>query len=324
MTNILVTGGAGYIGSHTVDALIKGGFNVVIIDDLSTGFQRLLHPKATFYQISILNSDAIKDILMTEKISGVIHFAAKIIVPESVSQPLAYYENNTQGVLSILKACKEAQVLNIVFSSTAVVYSPTNLDLIKEDQTLAANSPYGYSKIFSEQIIRDCEQEFGLKSVILRYFNVAGASATLKLGQLSKNSSHLIKIAAEVACHKRESMNLTGTDYPTPDGTGIRDYIHVEDLADAHVLAMEYLMEKKTSQILNCGYGHGTSVREVIATMKKVTGIDFKVFETQRRSGDIACLIADNSKIKKVLNWMPKRNDLELICRSAFDWEKTI
>lgn len=321
-TTILVTGGAGYIGPHTTNALIESGFDVVIIDDLSTGFESLIHPKAKFYQANVLDTVAVAEILSKENISGVIHFAAKIIVPESIAKPLEYYQNNTMGTLSMLLACKQANVTNFVFSSTAVVYKGTSLEPLSEDLPLGATSPYGSTKIFSEQMIRDCEIEFGLRSIILRYFNVAGASESLEFGQLSKNATHLIKIASKVACGKRESISITGTDYPTPDGTGVRDYIHVEDLADAHVLAMKYLLNGGKSEILNCGYGHGASVREVIDTMKKVTGVDFKVLECERRPGDVACLVANNEKIKQILGWIPKKDNLELICKSAFDWEK--
>lgn len=321
---ILVTGGAGYIGSHTTHALIESGFDVVIIDDLSTGFERLLHPKAKFYQASVLDTVAVAGILSKENVSGVIHFAAKIIVPESIAKPIEYYQNNTMGVLSILEACKLASVKNIVFSSTAAVYGNASMELITESTPVAPINPYGFSKLFSEQMIRDCEIEFGLKSVILRYFNVAGASESLKLGQLSKNATHLIKIASETACGKRESMSITGTDYNTTDGTGVRDYIHVEDLADIHVLAMKYLVNGGKSEIFNCGYGHGSSVREVVDTVRKVSGIYFKATEAPRRLGDAAQLIADSSKVRSILGWIPKRDNLETICRSAYLFEKSL
>ncbi len=321
---ILVTGGAGYIGSHTTHALIEAGFDVVVVDDLSTGFKSLLHPKAKFYQASVLDTPLMTQILKNENISGVIHFAAKIIVPESLKEPLTYYKNNTFGVLSLLESCKEANVQNIVFSSTADVYGNAKMDLIDESTPTAPINPYGQSKLFSEKIIQDCEREFGLKSVILRYFNVAGASESLTYGQLSKNASHLIKIASETACGKRNSMTITGTDYLTADGTGVRDYIHVEDLADIHVLAMKYLLSGGKSEIFNCGYGLGFSVREVISAIQKISGVLFTFKEGPRRDGDAAQLIADSSKIRSTLNWTPKRASLDLICKTAYLFEKKL
>lgn len=320
---ILVTGGAGYIGSHTTNALIESGLDVVIIDDLSTGFEKLIHPSAKFYNISVLNTDAVKKILIDENISGVIHFAAKIVVPESITNPIEYYKNNTMGVLSMLEACKNANIKNFVFSSTAAVYGDASMELISESTPVVPLNPYGSSKLFSEQMIKDSEIEFGLKSVILRYFNVAGASQSLSFGQLSKKATHLIKIASETACGKRDSMSITGTDYNTPDGTGVRDYIHVEDLADIHVLAMKYLLNGGKSELFNCGYGHGSSVREVVDTVQKVSGVNFKVTEGPRRPGDAHQLVANSSKLKAKLGWIPKRDNLELICKSAYLFEKS-
>ncbi len=324
MKNILVNGGAGYIGSHTTNALIENGFNVIIVDDLSTGFERLIHPKAKFYKGSILDAQFLAKVMNDEKIDGVIHFAAKIVVPESISQPLNYYTNNTLGVIKTLEACKMANVKKFVFSSTAAVYGNGSNSLVDEKTPAAPLNPYGFSKLMSEQIIRDVDLEFGLKSVILRYFNVAGASQSKKYGQITKNASHLIKIACETACGKRSEMFVTGNDYNTPDGTGVRDYIHVEDLADAHVDAMNYLLKGGSSETLNCGYGHGSSVLEVISTIKKVSGIDFKVLQGPRRVGDADSIVSDNKKIKQILGWTPKRDNLELICKSAYEWEKEL
>lgn len=262
--------------------------------------------------------------MLQEKVSGVIHLAAKVKAPESVLQPLEYYRTNTLGTFSLLNACKVADMKKLIFSSTALVYGNANIDLLDEKMPAGPINPYGFSKLFSEQMIQDSESEFGLKSIILRYFNVAGASDSLKYGQLSKEATHLIKIAAEAACNKRDSMSITGTDYPTNDDTGVRDYIHVEDLADAHVLAMKYLLEGGNSEIFNCGYGQGASVREVIATMKKVSGVDFKVIEAERRSGDAIRLVADSNKIRQTLGWIPKRDSLETICRSAYFYEKSL
>lgn len=320
---ILVTGGAGYIGSHTVDALINSGFKVVIVDNLTTGFSELLHPEAKFYQVSLNETQKLTDIMTNENISGVMHFAAKIIVPDSIVHPLDYYENNTHGVISILKACQITNVKNFVFSSTAAVYGNASSDLVSENNPTLPINPYGFSKLFSEQIIRDTELEFGLKSVIFRYFNVAGASDSQRFGQRSKKASHLIKIACETACGKRSNMSITGTDYSTKDGTGIRDYIHVQDLAEAHVLAIKHLLDGGKSELFNCGYGHGYSVREVINCMKKLTH-NFEVLEAPRREGDAASLVADSNKLRQMLNWIPKRDDLELICKSAYLFEKSL
>lgn len=265
----------------------------------------------------------IAEIMKSENISGVIHFAAKIIVPDSIIHSLDYYENNTHGVISTLKACQLANVKNFVFSSTAAVYGNASSDLISEQTPTLPINPYGFSKLFSEQIIRDTELEFGLKSVIFRYFNVAGASESQQFGQRSKKATHLIKIASEAACGKRSNMSITGTDYSTKDGTGIRDYIHVQDLADAHVLAIKHLLNDGKSELFNCGYGHGYSVREVINCMKKLT-YNFEVFEAPRREGDAASLVADSKRLRQLLNWNPKRDDLELICKSAYLFEKSL
>lgn len=324
MSKILITGGAGYIGSNTVSKLIADGFKVVIVDDLSTGFKELIHPKATFYQANISDTDAVAQIMDREKIAGVIHFAAKIVVPESLSEPLKYYANNTNGVISVLNACKISHIKNFVFSSTAAVYGNATADLITETTSTGPINPYGFSKLFSEQIVRDTENEFGLRSVIFRYFNVAGASRDLNFGQRTKTATHLIKIASETALKKREQMFITGTDYNTIDGTGVRDYIHVEDLATAHVLAMKYLLDGGKSDLFNCGYGHGYTVREVVNCMKKVSGFDFLSPEGPRRPGDAASLVADSTHLKTKLSWRPELDDLELICRTALDFERSL
>lgn len=321
---ILVTGGAGYIGSNTVNQLIKNNFEVLIIDNLSTGFKELIHPDAKFYQEDILNTNAIIKILKDEKIDGVIHFAAKIVVPESISLPITYYENNTYGVISMLKACKELEIKNIVFSSTAAVYGNASSELITESTPVLPINPYGFSKLFSEQMIKDAEIEFGLKSVILRYFNVAGASVDGKFGQRTKIATHLIKIASEAACNKRSGMSITGNDYNTPDGTGVRDYIHVEDLAHAHVLSINYLLSNGKSETFNCGYGKGNSVKEVIEMVKKVSDNNFKVTNAERRPGDAASLVANPEKIKRILNFQPKYDSLEFICKTAYEFEKNL
>lgn len=322
--NILVTGGAGYIGSNTVNTLIGKGYNVTIVDDLSCGSKNAIHPEALFVQASVLNTEVMTRLMIEKKIEGVIHFAANIIVPESIVQSLNYYENNTFGVISTLKACKLANVTNFVFSSTAAVYGNAGNELIAETSTLGPLNPYGFSKLFSEQIIRDCEKEFGLRSVIFRYFNVAGASSNLQFGQRSKVSTHLIKIASETACGKRPSMSITGTDFNTKDGTGVRDYIHVEDLADAHVLALEYLVNGGKSDIFNCGYGHGYSVLEVVDCVRRVSGVNLVAHTAPRRGGDADSLVSNSAKLKQRLNWQPKRDNLDIICQSAYQFERTL
>ena len=324
MTKILVTGGAGYIGSNTVAKLIESGFDVVIVDDLSTGYKELLHPKAKFYQLDITKTLELEKVMSTEKCSAIIHFAAKIVVPESISSPIKYYTNNCGGVLSVLHASKNVGINKIVFSSTAAVYGNANQPLIDENSPVQPINPYGHSKLFSEQMIRDCQQEFNLNSVILRYFNVAGASRDLRFGQRSPMATHLIKIASEAALQKRDSVHITGTDYKTFDGTGIRDYIHVEDLADVHVVATKHLLDSGNSQVFNCGYGKGHSVREVINCMKEVSGYDFPTIDSNRRPGDAEHLVADPSKLKSTLGWTPKLDDLSLICRTALDFEKSL
>lgn len=321
---ILVTGGAGYIGSNTTAKLVEAGFNVVIVDDLSTGFKELIHPDVTFYNLNISDTDVLSSIMTREKVCGVIHFAAKIVVPESISDPLKYYSNNTNGVISTLEACKKSSVQNFVFSSTAAVYGNASNDLISENSPVAPINPYGFSKLFSEQIIQDCEKDFNLKSIIFRYFNVAGASMDLKFGQRTKTATHLIKIASEAATKKRNQMLITGTDYNTPDGTGIRDYIHVEDLASAHVLAMKHLLDGGHSDLFNCGYGQGYSVRQVVDCMKKISGVNFDSFDGPRRPGDAAKLVADSSHLISALNWKPKFNDLEIICKTALNFEQNL
>ncbi|MFP5519889.1 MAG: UDP-glucose 4-epimerase GalE [Bdellovibrionia bacterium] len=322
--NILITGGAGYIGSHTVQKVLDAGYNPVVFDNLSTGFSEAVPAGVKLIKGDVRDQSHLEAVLREEKISAVIHFAAKLIVPESIEKPLDYYENNTQGVVSLAKACVAIGVKHVVFSSTAAVYGDSETsNLVTEKTATAPLNPYGMSKLMSEQILRDCEIPFGLTSVSLRYFNVAGAALNGKNGQRTKDATHLIKVASEAACGKRPSVGVFGTDYPTPDGTGVRDYIHVEDLADLHVLALEYLFKGGKSDIFNCGYGQGASVKQVLKTVQQVSKVDFKIEEKPRRAGDAAMLVADPTKIKKTFGWQPKHNDLELICRSAFEWERS-
>lgn len=320
---VLVTGGAGYIGSHTVQKLLDAGYGVVVYDNITTGFREAIPTGAELVMGDVRDKLMLSRVMKDKKISAVVHFAAKLIVPESVEKPLDYYENNTAGVLTLAQACIENGVKKVVFSSTAAVYGDASVSgLITEQSPTGPLNPYGQSKLMSENVLRDCEAPHGLKSVCLRYFNVAGASVSGNNGQRTKNATHLIKVASEAACGKRESVGIFGTDYSTPDGTGVRDYIHVEDLADLHVLALKYLSDGGSSQIFNCGYGRGFSVREVIDTVRKVSGVNFKVIEQPRRAGDAAQLVADSSKIRKAFAWTPKYDNLELICRTAYEWEK--
>lgn len=322
--NILITGGAGYIGSHTVQKVLDAGYTPVVFDNLSTGFSEAVPAGVTLIKGDVRDQSHLESVLREEKISAVIHFAAKLIVPESIEKPLDYYENNTQGVISLAKACVAVGVKHIVFSSTAAVYGDSETsNLVTEKTATAPLNPYGTSKLMSEQILRDCEKPFGLTSVSLRYFNVAGAALNGKNGQRTKDATHLIKVASEAACGKRPSVGVFGTDYPTPDGTGVRDYIHVEDLADLHVLALKYLFSGGKSDVFNCGYGQGASVKQVLKTVQQVSKVDFKIEEKPRRAGDAAMLVADPTKIKKTFGWQPKHNDLELICKSAFEWERS-
>lgn len=319
---VLVTGGAGYIGSHATQKLLDAGYAVVVYDNLNTGFKEAVPAGADFIQGDVRDKLMLSRVMKDKNISSVVHFAAKIIVSESIEKPMDYYENNTMGVLALAQACVANGIRKIVFSSTAAVYgNASSVGLIDERAQTKPLNPYGQSKLVSEFILRDCEKPYGLKSVCLRYFNVAGASLDGKNGQRSKDATNLIKVVCETAAGKRDSVGIFGTDYPTPDGTGVRDYIHVEDLADIHVFALKYLEQGGESEIYNCGYGKGFSVREVIENVRKVSGKNFKVIERPRRECDISFSVADSSKIRKAFNWTPKRDNLELICKTAYDWE---
>ncbi|MGE0631063.1 MAG: UDP-glucose 4-epimerase GalE [Pseudobdellovibrionaceae bacterium] len=321
---ILVTGGAGYIGSHTVKQLVEQGHQVWVLDNLITGFQWAISPKAEFVKGDIRDTELVKSILEKMKADAVIHFAAHLDVGESVREPLKYWNNNVGGSVSLLQACSETGVKFFVFSSTAAVYGNPSEAMVSESDLPAPINPYGESKLAVEKILRDLSSSTKMKSVILRYFNVAGASIDGTLGQATKNATHLIKVACEAACNKRQRIDIFGTDYKTPDGTGIRDYIHVEDLATAHLDALEYLHKGGEGDTFNVGYGHGFSVRQVLDSVKGVSSCSFETRETARRPGDGAQLIANSEKIKKQLGWKPKHDDLDLICRSAFAWEQKL
>jgi UDP-glucose 4-epimerase len=325
--NILVTGGAGYIGSHVVKQLgEQTTHRITVLDNLVTGFKdSILY--GDFIDADLSDFDRIAQIIKEGNYDAVIHFAASLVVPESVSNPLKYYLNNTANTANLIKQCVENNVNNFIFSSTAATYgepSPDEVPVTEESPTAPIN-PYGSSKLMSETVLKDTAFAYdNFNYIALRYFNVAGASIDGKIGQSTKDATLLIKVAAEAALGKREKMYIFGDDYPTPDGTCIRDYIHVEDLAAAHIKALDYLQEKQKSGVFNCGYGHGFSVKEVLETMKKVSGVDFPVEIKERRAGDPAILISDNRKIREEMGWTPQYDDLELICKTGLEWEKKI
>lgn len=319
--SILVTGGCGYIGSHVVKQLSEAGQDVIVLDNLSTGSCDSLLHQEKLIQADLSDYEAIVQVFAQNKISSVLHFAASTDVSESVKDPIKYYSNNTVNTLNLLNACLEFRIQNFIFSSTAAVYGPQKNGIAFEDSLTSPINPYGWSKLFCERIIEDCAKNTELNYVILRYFNVAGAEPEGRIGQKNKNSTQLIKVCCEAALGKRKALEIFGTDYETPDGTGIRDYIHVEDLASAHLAALEFLQNKKQSEIFNVGYSYGYSVKEVIQTVKKQSGSDFMVLEKERRPGDLAMMIANCEKIQTKFNWKPKFNQLETIVQHSLNWE---
>lgn len=338
--NILITGGAGYIGSHVAKQLLEStSHNIVILDNLSTSSKKtidtLFHIRAyKFIELDLTQFDEACGVIKANNIDTILHFAASIVVPESVKNPLKYYMNNTVNTTNLIKCAVQNGVKRFIFSSTAAVYGEPDVipeKGIDEDYPTNPINPYGMSKLMSEQILQDTAKVYeGFKYVIFRYFNVAGADIHYennilrpRIGQSFPDATHLIKVSAECVLKKREKIAIFGDDYNTQDGTGVRDYIHVDDLADAHIKAIDYLLENK-SDIFNCGYGRGYSVKDVIETMKSVVSKDFQVDNAPRRAGDPAALVSDNSKIKSKMNWNPKYQDLNLICQSAYEWEKNI
>lgn len=322
-SRILVTGGAGYIGSHVVLALAEARYDVLTFDNLSTG-NRWAVLEGGFVQGDLADREAFRETVRTFKPDAVMHFAASIEVGESVEMPLKYYLNNTVNLLNTVDIMSQEGVGIMIFSSSAAVYGTPEKVPVTENASLAPINPYGASKMMSERILADLDKadgDFGYIS--LRYFNVAGADPGGRLGQVYKNPTHLITRAVKTARGEYDRLQVFGTDYPTPDGTGIRDYIHVTDLAYAHIKALEYLLAGGSSDILNCGYGKGYSVREVIEAVKNVSGVDFEVQETARRAGDAAELIADSTLIREKMDWKPKYDELDFIVRTAWEWEKS-
>jgi UDP-glucose 4-epimerase len=320
---ILVTGGAGYIGSHTVLQLRERGHKVVVLDNLYTGFRQAVLDTPLIVG-SMGDSELVGRVLREHQIDTVMHFAAHTIVPESVSDPLKYYGNNTCGTRSLLQSCAEAGVKNFVFSSTAAVYGIPSGDFAEETTPTAPINPYGTSKLMSEWMLRDLAHASPMRYVVLRYFNVAGSDPQGRIGQSTRKATLLVKVAAEASLGKRPHLSIFGTDYPTPDGTGIRDYIHVEDLAAAHLDALTYLRDGGKSVTLNCGYGHGYSVREVIRSVERVGAKPLVVKEEPRRAGDPPVLVARADRVRSVLGWKPRLDDLDAIVRTSLDWERKL
>lgn len=317
---VLVTGGAGYIGSHVVKQLGERGEQVLVLDNLSTGFADAV----LFGQLVVgdTGDSALVDRLIEEhNVEAVLHFAAKTIVPESVADPLKYYGNNTAATLSLLQCCQRHKVRHFIFSSTAAVYGLLEAGRATETSATQPINPYGTSKLLSEWMLRDLCQASDMRAVVLRYFNVAGCDPAGKIGQSTKLATLLIKVACEVAVGKRPHLTVYGTDYPTPDGTGVRDYIHVHDLAAAHLAALDYLREGGATTTLNCGYGHGYSVRQVIEAVNRNHGRDIRVIEDARRPGDPPFLVSDVEKIRATLKWTPSHDDLDKIVQTSLAWE---
>lgn len=321
---VLVTGGAGYIGSHTVLALVDAGERVVVLDDLSTGRREAVHPSARLIVGDVGDSALVTRVASEHGIQDIIHFAAKLIVPDSVSDPLGYYLGNTVKTRALLATAVRMGIARLVFSSTAAVYGMPRENPISEDSPTNPISPYGASKLMSEWMLRDTSAAHGLGYVTLRYFNVAGADPMLRSGQASPVSTHLIKVASEAAVGKRARLDVYGDDYPTPDGTCVRDYIHVTDLAFAHVEALRHLRRGGGNLTLNCGYGRGYSVLEVIDAVKRVSAVDFPVCIGPRRPGDPPALVARADRIRETLGWHPQYDDLATVVRHALAWERKI
>lgn len=321
--SILITGGAGYIGSHVVSLLGEMGEDLIIFDNLSTGKkENILFGKLIVGDLS--DAQVVEKLFSENNIEAVLHFAGSIVVPESVVNPLLYYQNNTENSYNLIKACVKHKVKKFIFSSTAAVYGTPETGVASEETPTNAINPYGRSKLMTEWMLADTAFAHEFSYVALRYFNVAGASKTGKIGQSTPKATHLLKTAAEVVAKKREKMSINGSDYNTPDGTCIRDYIHVDDLAQAHLDALTYLRKNPQSQILNCGYGHGFSVKEVVAAVERVTGEKLNVEIGPRRAGDAVELISRADKIKTVLGWTPKYDDLPYIVTTAIEWEKKL
>jgi len=320
---VLVTGGAGYIGSHTVLQLVARGERVVVLDDLSTGFRQAVRDVPLVVG-NVGDRKLVDQLLAEHRVDTIVHFAAHTIVPESVSDPLKYFGNNTCATRSLLECASRAGVKLFVFSSTAAVYGMPATGLAAEDSPTQPINPYGTSKLMSEWMLRDLSAATSLRHVVLRYFNVAGSDPEGRIGQSTAKATLLIKVAAEHAVGKRSQLSVFGTDYPTPDGTGVRDYIHVTDLASAHLNALDYLRAGGNSLTANVGYGHGYSVREVLDSVERIAGTKLNVREEPRRPGDPPSLVAKCDRVRELLKWTPQHNQLDTIVRTSLDWERRL
>jgi UDP-glucose 4-epimerase len=321
---VLVTGGAGYIGSHVVLGLIEQKQRVIVLDNLSSGFRESLAGQATLVVGDVGDAGLVSELIAEHGINAIMHFAASTVVPESVANPVAYYRNNTVNSLALVDAAIRGGVRHFVFSSTAAIYGNPATQLVTEDVPPQPMSPYGTSKLMTEMMLRDAASASDLTHVVLRYFNVAGADPLLRTGQSTRAATHLIKVAAQAALGIRNGMEIYGTDYPTPDGTCVRDYIHVCDLVSAHIKALDYLRGGGASATLNCGYGHGYSVHEIIAAVRRVSGSDFAATPRPRRAGDPAAIVADSRLLRQLLSWAPAFDDLDTIVAHALAWERKL
>ena len=322
--SVLVTGGAGYIGGHMTLGLLDAGEKVVVVDNLSTGFAWAVPEAAKLVVGDFGDAELISKLIKEHEVDAIAHFAAKIVVPESVGDPLGYYLNNTSKARNLIESAVKGGVKNFIFSSTAAVYGETSLEPVTEETPLNPISPYGRSKLMVEWMLEDSAKAYDFRYVALRYFNVAGADPKGRLGQSTPNATHLIKRGVQTALGRHAAMDIFGEDYPTRDGTCVRDYIQVSDLIDAHLAALKYLREGGAAVVCNCGYGHGATVKEVIDVVKKVSGVDFKVNRAPRRAGDPAAIVALADRARSVLGWKPTRDNLDDIVRQALEWERRL
>jgi len=320
--SVLVTGGAGYIGGHMVLRLADAGEKVTVLDNLVTGFQWAVDSRVDFVEGDVGDVEFVTALIQERGIKSILHFAGSIVVPESVENPLKYYANNTANTRNLIEAAVNGGVKHFIFSSTAAVYGMTGSEPVSEDNPLQPMSPYGRSKLMSEMMLEDVSNAHEMRYGVLRYFNVAGADPQGRAGQSTPLATHLIKVACQTALGQRDKMKIFGTDYDTADGTCVRDYIHVTDLVEAHALLLDYLRDGGKSTTMNCGYGQGYSVKEVVETVRNVTGVDFEAEVTGRRAGDPAAIVASADRVRNVLGWDPKHADLKEIVERAHAWEK--